>query len=125
MKKHHIILIVLLSIFFMPISVMACGSSNSKHTCEKEVSSTKTKKKCCCSNDSSKIKDDKGCNGDCGHSKCGCSSTCPSSSISFLPEIIFKINFIRFSSIEKVNFLYTTPSISDGFYSIWLIPKIG
>lgn len=124
MKKYHIILVVFLSIFFMPNSAMACVS-DSKHTCEKEVSSTETEKKCCCSNDSSKSKDDKGCNGDCGHSKCGCSSTCPSSSISFLPEIIFKINFIRYSSIEKVNFSYTTPSILDGFHSIWLIPKIG
>lgn len=124
MKKYHIILIVLLSIFFMPNTAMACGNSNSKHTCEKEVSSMKTEKKSCCNNDS-KSKEDKGCNGDCGHSKCGCSSTCPSSSISFLPEIIFKINFIRYSSIEKVEFSYTTPSISDGFRSIWLIPKIG
>jgi hypothetical protein len=123
MKKYHIILVVILSIFFMPNTAMACGG-NSKHTCEKEVSSTKTEKKSCCSNDGSEGKDDKGCKGDCGYSKCGCSSTCPSSSISFLPEIIFKINFIRYSSIEKVKFSYTTPSISDGFHSIWLIPKI-
>ena len=125
MKKYRIILIVLLSIFFMPNTVVACGSSNSNLTCKKEVSSTNTKKKSCCSNDDSKSKDGKGCNGDCGHSKCDCSSTCPSSSISFLPEIIFKINFHSYFSVEKVNFLYTTPSISDGFHSIWLIPKIG
>jgi hypothetical protein len=124
MKKYHIILVVLLSIFFMPNTAMACGG-NANHTCEKEVTSAKTEKKCCCSNDSSSSKDDKGCNGDCGHSKCGCSSTCPAFSISFLPEIIFKINFIRYSSIEKVKFSYTTPSILDGFHSIWLIPKIG
>ena len=124
MKKYHFILVVLLSIFFMPNVAMACGG-DSKHICKKEVSSTKTEKKSCCDNDDSKSKDDKGCNGDCGHSKCGCSSTCPPSSISFLPEIIFKINFIRYSSIEKVKFSYTTPSISDGFHSIWLIPKIG
>ena len=84
MKKYHIILVVFLSIFFMPDTAMACGSSNSKHTCEKEAKSTKTEKKSCCSSESSKSKDDKGCNGDCGHSKCGCSSTCPSSSISML-----------------------------------------
>ena len=29
MKKYHIILVVLLSIFFMPNTAMACGSSNS------------------------------------------------------------------------------------------------
>lgn len=110
--------------FFMPSTAVACGNSNSKHSCEKEVSSTKTEKKCCCGDDSSKSKDEKGCDGNCGHSKCGCSSTCPASSISFILEIIFKINFIRYSSIEKVKFSYTTPSISDGFHSIWLIPKI-
>ena len=125
MKKYHIILVVLLSIFFMPDAAMACGNSKAKHTCEKEVSPTKTEKNSCCGNDDSKSKEDKGCNGDCGHSKCGCSSICASSSILFLPEIIFKINFIQYSLIERVEFSYTTPSISDGFRSIWLIPKIG
>lgn len=108
----------------MPNTAIACGSSNSKHTCEKEVSSTNTEKKSCCGNDSSKSKDDKGCNGDCGHSKCGCSSTCPPSSVSFLSEINFKNNVFSYSSIVKVKFSYATPSILDGFYSIWLIPKI-
>jgi len=69
----------------MPNTAMACGISNSKHTCKKEATSTKTEKKSCCISDSSTSKDDKGCNGNCGHSQCGCSSSCPSSSISFLP----------------------------------------
>jgi hypothetical protein len=124
MKKYHIILVVLLGIFFMPNTAIACGSSNSKHTCEKEVSSTNTEKKSCCDNDNSKDKDHKGCKGNCGHSKCGCSSTCPTSSVSFSSEILFKNYMFSYSSIEKVKFSYTIPSISDGFYSIWLIPKI-
>lgn len=107
----------------MPSSAVAC-SGGSKHSCEKEVTSTKTEKKGCCGNDSSNSKDKKGCNGDCGHSKCGCSSTCPTSSVSFLSEINFKNYMFSYSSIEKVKFSYTIPSISDGFYSIWLIPKI-
>lgn len=125
MKKYHIILIVLLGMFLMPSTAMACGNSNSKHSCEKEVSSKKTDKKCYCSNDSSESKDENGCKGDCGHANCGCSMTCPSSSIIFIPEITFKSNFIQYSSIEKIKFSYTAPSISDGFHSIWLIPKIG
>ena len=44
MKKYHIILIVLLGMFLMPSTAMACGNSNSKHSCEKEVSSKKTEK---------------------------------------------------------------------------------
>ncbi len=108
----------------MPSTAMACGSSNSKDSCKKEISSTNTEKKSCCSNNNSKSEEEKGCEGKCGHSKCGCSSTCSSSSISFLPEINFKNNLFSYSSIVRVNFLYTIPSISDGFYSIWLIPKI-
>jgi hypothetical protein len=124
MKKYHIILIVLVGMFLIPSTAMACGNSNSKHSCEKEVSSNKTEKKCCCCNDSSESKDEKVCNGVCGHSNCSCSSTCPTNSISFLPEIIFKFNFISYSLIDKVKFSYTTPSILDGFHSIWLLPKI-
>ena len=111
--------------FLMPSTAMACGNSNSKHSCEKEVSSTKMEKKSCCDNDNSKDKDHKGCEGNCGHSKCGCSSTCPSASVSFLSDTIFKNYTFSYSSIEKVKFSYTAPSISDGFHSIWLIPKIG
>ena len=124
MKKYHIILIVLLGIFFMPDNAIACGSGKDKHSCKKEVSSTKKENKGCCGTDNSEDKESKGCGGQCGHSECGCSSTCPASSVSFLSEISLKNNMFSYSSIEKVKFLYTTPSISDGFYSIWLIPKI-
>lgn len=124
MKKYHIIFIVLLGIFFMPDNAMACGIGKDKHSCKKEVSPTKKENKGCCGNDNSKDKENKGCGGKCGHSECGCSSTCPASSVSFLAEIIFKVDTYSYSSIAKVNFLYATPSISDGFYSIWLIPKI-
>jgi len=124
MKKYHFIFLVLLGIFLMPNETFACGSDSGKHSCKKEASSTKKEKKSCCDSDDSKEKGHKGCNGKCGHSECGCSSTCPASSISFLSEISFKNNMFSYSSIGKVKFLYTTPSISDGFYSIWLIPKI-
>ena len=125
MKKYHIILLLLLGLLFTPVNVMACGMDKSKHTCEKENTTNNTDKKCCCVNDNLKENENKGCDGNCKNSKCGCSSTYPPSSISFLPEIIFKTDFICYSLIEKVKFSYTTPSISDGFYSIWLIPKIG
>ena len=124
MKKHHFILVVILGLFLMPSSAIACGKGSEKSCCKKEISSTKKEKKSCCDNDDSKDKDHKGCGGNCGHSKCGCSSTCPSSSVSFLSEINFKVTMFSYSSIGKVKFLYATPSISDGFYSIWLIPKI-
>ena len=118
------ILVVLLGMFLIPNTAIACGKGSEKSCCKKEISSTKKEKKSCCDNDDSKDKDHKGCGGNCGHSKCGCSSTCPSSSVSFLSEINFKVTMFSYSSIGKVKFLYATPSISDGFYSIWLIPKI-
>ena len=125
MKKYYFILLFVLGMFLMPSNVMACGKDLGKSSCKKEVSSTKKEKKSCCGSDNSKQKDQKGCEGNCGHSKCGCSSTCPTSSVSLLSEIIFKNNMFSYSSIEKVKFSNLTPSISDGFYSIWLIPKIG
>jgi len=124
MRRYHFIFLVLLGIFLMPNQAIACGSGTEKHACKKEASSTKKEKKSCCGNDNSKDKGKKGCEGNCGHSKCGCSSTCPTSSVSFLAEINFKVTMFSYSLIEKVKFLYATPSISDGFYSIWLIPKI-
>ncbi|MFN7099474.1 MAG: hypothetical protein ACK4M4_03770 [Flavobacterium sp.] len=124
MKKYHFILLFLLGMFLMPSNVMACGKGLGKSFCKKEVSSTKKEKENCCGSDKSKQKDQEGCKDNCVNSKCGCSSTCPTSSVSLLSEIIFKNLIFNYSSIEKVNFFNTTPSISDGFYSIWLIPKI-
>lgn len=124
MRRYHFIFLVLLGIFLMPDNAIACGSGNEKHACKKEASSVKKEKMSCCGSNDSKDKDNKGCGGNCGHSKCGCSSTCPTSSVSFVPEISFQLTAVNFPLFEKINFLYTTPSISDGFYSIWLIPKI-
>jgi len=124
MKKYHIILVVLLGMLLTPNNAIACGKGSEKSSCKKEMSSHKAEKKSCCGDENSKNKGNKGCDGNCGHSKCGCSSTCPSSSVSFISEIDSKNNMFSYSSIEKVKFPYSTPSISDGFYSIWLIPKI-
>lgn len=124
MKKYHIILLLLLGLLFTPGSVMACGMDNSKHTCEKEIATKTTEKKCCCGNDNSKENDNKGCEGNCKDSKCGCTSSCTSVSVSFLSDCDFSIQDISFSLFKKISFSYTTPSILDGFHSIWLIPKI-
>lgn len=125
MRRYHFIFLVLLGIFLMPNDAIACGSGSEKHSCKKEASSNKTEKKSCCSkDDNSKSNDDKGCGGKCGHSECGCSSTCPTTPVNLFTDITFQNSTFNFSSIEKVKFSYSSPSISDGFYSIWLIPKI-
>ena len=124
MKKFHFIVIIVFGIFLISGNAIACGKSSGKSTLKKEISSAKSEKKSCCNSDNSKDKDNKGCKGKCGHSECGCSSTCPTSSVSFLSDINFKNIMFGYSSIERVKFSYATQSILDGFYSVWLIPKI-
>lgn len=123
MRKYHIILFLLLGFFLTPGSVMACDMENSKSTCEKKNTTNNTDKECCCGNDNSE-NESKGCEGNCMDSKCGCASSCVSVSLSFLADSNFTFQEVFFSTFKKVSFSYTTPSISDGFYSIWLIPKI-
>lgn len=124
MKKIHIILILLLGIFLMPTSAIACGVKNSKKSCNKQISCSKSEKKECCCTDKSNSEENKGCNGNCDNSLCGCASTCTTSTVSFLSEINFETRVFNFPAVEKVNFPNAQSSISDGFYSIWLIPKI-
>lgn len=124
MKKYHFIL-VLLGLLFMPSTIMACGKSSEPHACKKEVSSSKTEKMSCCDNDNSKEKDNKGCQGACDHSDCGCASTSSITPLNLFLEVVFQNNTISYSLIEKAKFPYSSPSILDGFYSIWVIPKIG
>ncbi|WP_316633848.1 hypothetical protein [uncultured Flavobacterium sp.] len=63
-----------------------------------------------------------GCGRKCGHSMCGCSSGC-NGGITFLNELEFKSNLLNFHS-EKQKFYSLETTISSGFHSLWLIPKI-
>ncbi len=109
---------------FMPNNAIACSVKSSKKCCGTEVSFSKTEKKECCCTDKSNSEENKGCNGNCDNSLCGCASTCTTSTVSFLSEINFETRVFNFPAVEKVNFPNAQSSISDGFYSIWLIPKI-
>lgn len=123
MKKRLYILIIILThgFFLSPVLSYACGTKTEKSCC-KEETTTKTEKKDCCKNKQSKEKDNS-CGGKCGHSNCTSSTTVNFSIISSY-EINFKNNSFDFS-IEKSKFHYSKTFISSGFYSIWLIPKIG
>lgn len=125
MKKYHFILILLLGFLLMPSDVMACGKSSENHSCKNDITSSKSAKMSCCGTDASPEKDKKDCQGNCDHSDCGCASTCSISPINFGLEVIFQNSTISYTLIEKVKFPYSSPSILDGFHSIWLIPKIG
>jgi hypothetical protein len=121
MKKAHMLLIVLLGIFLMPTSTFACGDNSAKNSCSKEMSS-KTGMKDCCSKDSkSKNNKHNGCNGKCGHAMC----SVPSLSIGIVSSIPLEIDDNVFNfSIQKQKFYHSEAVTSDGYSSIWLIPKI-
>jgi len=90
------------------------------------MSSSNTEKMDCCKNSKhnseNKDKDhDGGCNGKCGHSNCTTSTV--QFSLAFF-EIKFKNNNYDFSEKEQ-NYFNSETNLSSGFYSIWLIPKIG
>lgn len=120
-KRLHIILIILTLGFLMsPNLSYACGTKTDKSCCKKEKTAN-TEKNECCNNKQSKDKDNS-CGGKCGHSNCTSSTSVNFSIISFY-EIDFKISF-DFSS-EKSKFYDSKTNIPSGFYSIWLIPKIG
>jgi hypothetical protein len=121
MKKFHILVIVILGFFLIPMSAFACGNNSEKQSCKKEVTSKTDKKDCCKSDSNSTDKDHKECDGKCGHSKCACTST----SVPFTSTCVYKIkNHIFNFSYEKQKFYQSETFISSGFYSLWLIPKI-
>ena len=106
----------------MPSSTYACGSSSGNHSCKMEMSS-KTKKMDCCSKKSkSKETKDKGCSGKCGESMCSVSSV----NIGIVSSVQYEIlNLVFNFSDKKQNFSPAVSFPSDGYSSLWLIPKIG
>ena len=123
MKKFHIILIVLLGIFMMPSNAIACGTTKNVSSCGMEMTSKTKKKDCCDTTSHSKSKKEKGCTGKCGMGMCTSNSsvnTAIYSNYNFeVQETVFNFN------TEKQTVEYITFSLSDGFTTIWLIPKIG
>lgn len=109
----------------MSNSGYACGKASEKTSCEKSVTSKKEtadscQKDCCKKNHHSK-KDQHGCNGKCDHS--GCTTSGLVFSLIATNEFEFDNNLFNFST-EKTTLDHKTASISDGFTSIWLPPKI-
>jgi hypothetical protein len=121
-KIHIVLIMVAIGFFLTPALTYTCEMKSEKACCNKEISSKDEKKDCCKKDNDSKNKShDGGCNGKCGHSNCTTSSS--QFSVAFF-EIKFKnINF-DFSEKEQ-NFIHSETNLSSGFYSIWLIPKIG
>ena len=122
MKKFHIYTIILIVGFLLlPSLSYACGTKSEKACDKKEIASAHNQKDCCESSQSSD--ENTGCEGKCCQSKCGCSLTSTTSSASIFMHFNYQKIF-NFSTREKVSFHYTTPSLSAGYSSIWLIPKL-
>lgn len=122
MNKIYIILIVLLGFFLMPGATYACGSGSGGHSCKMEMSSKTKTKDCCSKSTKSKESKDKDCSGKCGQSMCGVSSV----NIGIAAAIYYEIPNAIFSfSEKKQNFSHSVSVPSDGYVSLWLIPKIG
>lgn len=119
MKNHLIVLFLTFGFLFISNTSFACEMKSEKACCKKESSSKKYNKDCC--NKQSKEKQ-KSCGGKCGHSNC--TITSPNFSSILNNEVKFTINNFTFST-EKQKFYHTATTTSNGFFSIWLIPKIG
>lgn len=103
----------------------ACGRAEEKTSCKKQTTSKKNaadscQKDCCKKNQDSK-KDSHGCNRKCDHS--GCTTSGLQYSLVAVNEFEFNNNLFNFS-FKKTTPHYKNSSISDGFTSIWLPPKI-
>ena len=121
MKTNIHFATLFLTLGFLLISNVsfACGMKFEKSGCKKEIIS-KTKKKDCCESKQSKEKHT-GCGGKCGHSNC--TTSVPSFSFILNDEIKFVSDTYVFST-EKQKFYHNETTTSNGFFSLWLIPKI-
>ncbi|MGH2667171.1 hypothetical protein [Flavobacterium sp.] len=81
----------------------------------------KKAKKDCCEKSKDPKEAQKDCEGKCGHLNCTTSTV--QLSLPVWNEIEFKSNSFDFRS-EKQKFYHNETSISSGFYSVWLPPKI-
>lgn len=125
-KKYYIwSLLLTLGFFLMSNSGYACERSVEKIACEKKTNSKeKTVDSCqedCCKKNQDSKKDSHGCNRKCDHS--GCTTSGLQYSLVAVNEFEFNNNLFNFS-FEKTTPYYKNSSISDGFTSIWLPPKI-
>jgi hypothetical protein len=122
MNKFFTLLIVLFGFLLMPNAAFACDNNSTKHSSKKEISTKMCDDDCCKKDSHSKGKNNNCCGGKCNHSKCVCASSSSNTSIS-ITEWNIETNRFNFSS-EKQRFYNFETSISSGFYSLWLIPKI-
>jgi hypothetical protein len=114
---------VVFGFLMMPDAAFACKKKYSDTTsCEIEVSSKNKNTDCCKTASNTKGKHHNGCGGKCGHTNCNI----PAVQIAFFAPFVSEINNkLTFFYTKKVKYFNLESSISSGFQSVWLIPKIG
>lgn len=125
MKRFQLLLIFLFSAFLLPNIAVACGNSAEKKVGNEMSHSMNDQHKNCCRNEVDPDNDHKSCSSNCEQSCCSCSATSSSSAFNLVSEAIFENSNFNFLVEKETQFSYVSRAISDGFLSIWLIPKIG
>jgi hypothetical protein len=125
-KKFHLLLIILtIGFFATPTLTYACGTKTTqteKSCCKKAENEKDNKKDCCKESNSKSDKNNKGCDGKCGHSSCSCPSSNCAFVLSFWTTPRTKTYFVE---SKKIKNHYNENYLSDGFISIWKPPNIG
>ena len=125
MKRFQLLLLLIFSIFLLPENTVACGST-ADNTAGKEISHLmKEQFKSCCNHENNSENHDNGCSSKCEQTCCSCAVTSSSSAFNLVSEAVFKANYTHFFTSKETNFSYISKAVSNGFLSIWLIPKIG
>ena len=119
MNKIYFILLLLLGFLMMPSTTYACGLASKGHSCKMEIA-TKSKKHDCCKKQSKSS--NKGCTGKCGQAMCSVSSLGSGISVSVQYDLYRPLfNIVKI----KQNFSQVLSVPSDGYITLWVIPKIG
>lgn len=125
MKRFLLFIFLIFSTFLLPEIAVACSNTNEKIV-GKEISHPIEEHQKSCCNDINKSENHKnGCSNKCEHSCCGCAITSSNSAFNLVSENTFKSTNTHFFILRMNKFSYISKAMSDGFLSIWLIPKIG
>lgn len=97
-----------------------CTPCQDKDSPKKEIHKSITNSSDCEKDSSSKSKNHEGC-----CHRCGCVSSCSHCSLNLFTASMMQEYSSYASLAKKAKTPYNSSILSDGFYSIWLIPKIG
>lgn len=125
MNRFHLLIVLLLSIYLMPNTVMACDDAADKIVNKEHSHIQNEQHKSCCHNKRVSSGNDKECSGDCEKSCCTCAATSLTSAFNLVSGAIINDASSNYFLDRKSQFNYVSRAISDGFLDLWLIPKIG